>query len=294
MAKMSGGMHMSPGAVDADIERIPPRSPRRSAASSPATEFSPRASPSLTSSPSRSPGIVLTKEDGTRVRVPRSVLEAATIATAASPGSKFQKILIFDSGFGGLDMCVELALLGLCALIHIKGAHALFPKEALDDALRGHPGGSHLEMETTIKGIKFIAIGYKYNSKKSLFFLCAGGTGDGEYYVTKWPDSDGNILTRNVVRLVLASRYFTKNGASSARKRPRTTALRRLAGSALCAERQAAAAGITRNAIATSSTSNEAALVSNHKLNSLCSPLHQRSDLASAAQLLGFRLEIEV
>jgi len=77
---------------------------------------------------------VLTKEDGTRVRVPRSVLEAATIATAASPGSKFQKILIFDSGFGGLDMCVELALLGLCALIHIKGAHALFPKEALDDA----------------------------------------------------------------------------------------------------------------------------------------------------------------
>ena len=187
---------MSPGAVDADIERIPPRSPRRSAASSPATEFSPRASPSLTSSPSRSPGIVLTKEDGTRVRVPRSVLEAATIATAASPGSKFQKILIFDSGFGGLDMCVELALLGLCALIHIKGAHALFPKEALDDALRGHPGGSHLEMETTIKGIKFIAIGYKYNSKKSLFFLCAGGTGDGEYYVTKWPDSDGNILTR--------------------------------------------------------------------------------------------------
>ena len=93
-----------------------------------------------------------------------------------------------------------------------------------------------------------------------------------------------------MVRLVLASRYFTKNGASSARKRPRTTALRWLAGSALCAERQAAAAGITRNAIATSSTSNEAALVSNHKLNSLCSPLHQRSDLASAARLLGFRL----
>ena len=34
-------------------------------------------------------------------------------------------------------MCVELALLGYCALVHIKGAHALFPKDALDDALRG-------------------------------------------------------------------------------------------------------------------------------------------------------------
>lgn len=108
-------------------------------------------------------------------------------------------------------MCVELAKLGLCALIHIKGAHALFPKEALDDALRGHPGGSHLEMVTTIAGIKFIAIGYKYNSKKALFFLApegAGATTDGEPYRTKWPDADGNIMTRNVVRLVLASRYF--------------------------------------------------------------------------------------
>jgi hypothetical protein len=108
-------------------------------------------------------------------------------------------------------MCVELAKLGLCALIHIKGAHALFPKEALEDALRGHPGGSHLEMETTIDGIKFIAIGYKYNSKKTLFFLApegAGATTEGEFYVTKWPDEHGNIMTRNVMRLVLASRYF--------------------------------------------------------------------------------------
>lgn len=158
-----------------------------------------------------SPGIEVTKDDGTRIRLSRTIIEEATIATATSQGSKYQKILIFDSGFGGLDMCAELAKLGLCALIHIKGAHALFPKEALDDALRGHPGGSHLEMETTIGGIKFIAIGYKYNSKKTLFFLApegAGATTDGEPYVPKWPDEHGNIMTRNVVRLVLASRYF--------------------------------------------------------------------------------------
>ena len=165
----------------------------------------------LAPSPVSSPGIEVTTADGKGIRLSRRVLDDATIATATSPGSKYKKILVFDSGFGGLDMCVELAKLGLCALIHIKGAHALFPKEALDDALRGHPGGSHLEMETIIDGIKFIAIGYKYNSKKSLFFLApegAGATGEGEPYVTKWPDSDGNILTRNVVRLVLASRYF--------------------------------------------------------------------------------------
>ncbi len=145
------------------------------------------------------------------MRLSQSVLEAATIATATSAEAKFETICLFDSGFGGVDMCVELAVEKICALVHIKGAHALFPKEALDDALRGHPGGSHLELETTIKGIKFIAIGYKYNSKKTLFFLApegAGATVDGEPYVTKWPDVDGNIMTRNVMRLVLASRYF--------------------------------------------------------------------------------------
>ena len=64
------------------------------------------------------------------------MIDAATIGTATSPTSKYSKILLFDSGFGGFDMCVELALLGYCALVHIKGAHALFPKDALDDALR--------------------------------------------------------------------------------------------------------------------------------------------------------------
>ena len=201
---------MSPRVVREAVDRISPRSPGRSSSSS-SSSSSPQVPRNLAPSPVSSPGIEVTTADGKRIRLSRRVLDDATIATATSPGSKYKKILVFDSGFGGLDMCVELAKLGLCALIHIKGAHALFPKEALDDALRGHPGGSHLEMETTIKGIKFIAIGYKYNSKKTLFFLApegAGGTGDGEFYVTKWPDSDGNILTRNVVRLVLASRYF--------------------------------------------------------------------------------------
>ena len=31
---------------------------------------------------------------------------------------------------------------------------------------------------------------------------------DGEPYATKLPDADGNIMTRSVVRMVLASRYF--------------------------------------------------------------------------------------
>ena len=150
--------------------------------------------------------------DGRRISMSQRQVEEATIATRAEGStSPYSHILLFDSGFGGLDMCVALAKQGLASIVHIKSAHALFPKVALDDALRGAPGGSHLEMETIIDGIKFIAIGYKYNSKKTLFFLApegAGGTIDGEPYVTKWPDEHGNVMTRNVLRLVLASRYF--------------------------------------------------------------------------------------
>lgn len=162
--------------------------------------------------PPLSPRVEVTTLDGRRISLSKRQVEQATIATSAEGSSNpYSHVLLFDSGFGGLDMCVALAKKGLAAIVHIKSAHALFPKAALDDRLRGAPGGSHLECDTTIDGIKFIAVGYKYNSKKTLFFLApegAAGTVDGEPYVTKWPDEHGNVMTRNVLRLVLASRYF--------------------------------------------------------------------------------------
>jgi hypothetical protein len=102
-----------------------------------------------------------------RVRLPQSVIDAAKIATAAIPGSKYSNILIFFSRFVGLDMFVELALLGYCALIHIKSALALFSQGSSGRRPSRPPGCSHLEMVTTINVIKFIAIGYKYNTKKN-------------------------------------------------------------------------------------------------------------------------------
>ena len=73
------------------------------------------------------------------------------------------------------------------------------------------PGGKWLTMKTTVDGIDILAIAYKYNSKKILFFCApegAGATIDGEPYITKWPDEQGNVQCRNVLRLVLCSRYF--------------------------------------------------------------------------------------
>lgn len=73
------------------------------------------------------------------------------------------------------------------------------------------PGGKWLTMKTTVDGIDILAIAYKYNSKKTLYFCApegAGATIDGEPYITKWPDEHGNVQCRNFLRLVLCSRDF--------------------------------------------------------------------------------------
>ena len=100
-------------------------------------------------------------------------------------------------------MVVKLAKQGFASIVHIKNSFSGFPKDALEEQLRGMPGGSHLEMRATVDGVNVIAVGSKYNSKKTVFHLAsegAGSTVDGVAYTTQWPDEDGNVLTREVSR----------------------------------------------------------------------------------------------
>jgi hypothetical protein len=123
----------------------------------------------------------------------------------------YDRLFIYDSGWGGVSQVVAFAKRGLGCLIHIKNSHAGFPMEILEKNLRGMPGGSHLEMKCDIDGIVVIALGYKFNSKKTLFFSFAEGcatTTPGEPYVTQWPDELGNVLTREVDRPAAPARYF--------------------------------------------------------------------------------------
>lgn len=66
-------------------------------------------------------------------------------------------------------------------------------------------------MRTTVDGIVIIALGYNFNSKKTLFFAFPEGcapTTAGEPYITKWPDEDGNVLSREVDRPAAPARFF--------------------------------------------------------------------------------------
>jgi hypothetical protein len=77
------------------------------------------------------------------------------------------------------------------------------------------PGRMSLVMEaTTSKGVKLIAVGYKYNSSKVLCFVAtknAGSTLPGEPYRARFIDDFQNLLSRPVDRPQIISKYFLRS-----------------------------------------------------------------------------------
>ena len=202
----------APGAATAAMQSLtvqsPTRAPRAAAAA---------ASPSPTrrgTAPAPSPGVQVTLADGSKINIPKAAIDAATCGTRApTPDCPLHTLLIFDGGWGGVDMVVCLAKLGYAAIVHIKGATALFPHAELEEKLRGMPGGSSLEMKCEFQGITLMAVAYNYNSKKTLFFVAPEGAGttlEGVPYTTKWPDDHRNVQSRDVPRPCICSRYFLK------------------------------------------------------------------------------------
>ena len=157
-----------------------------------------------------SPKVPVVGPDGRTRFVPRRLYEESD-ASPEQPPVKPKYLYIFDSGWGGAIQAKTLKEHGYDSIIHIKNNFSGFPKDELEERLRGMPGGSHLEMEATIDDCELIAVGYKYNSKKTLFFVASKGsapTTAGEPYVTKFIDELRNVQERDVSRPALCSRYF--------------------------------------------------------------------------------------
>ena len=80
--------------------------------------------------------------------------------------------------------------------------------------MKDWPGGSHLVLESCIEEQGLLAIGYKYNRKKVLFFIATKGSGnfeDGIPYQQRYPDKYGNLRTRAVPRPKIISDYFQES-----------------------------------------------------------------------------------
>lgn len=112
-------------------------------------------------------------------------------------GDNKKLIVKGDSWFGSVRAAAALAQRGIQSILQIKTGHSLYPKDFIDEVLCNCPGGVHVVLEGIHPdGMKLIAIGYRYSSKKTLFFVMsefAGSTTKGDPYEMKFTDEHGNI-----------------------------------------------------------------------------------------------------
>jgi hypothetical protein len=77
----------------------------------------------------------------------------------------------------------------------------LFPKNFIDKALNDAPGGVWIVLEATHQGVPLVAIGYRYSTRTTLFFVAtkdSGTTAKGTPYEMKYTNDWGNVHVRYV------------------------------------------------------------------------------------------------
>ncbi len=120
-----------------------------------------------------------------------------------------------DSWFASIPTCVKLKQqFNVNFICIIKTNHAWYPKAFLNKVTEEWPDGSSTVLEATVENTPILAIGYKYNSKKTQCFVCtkgAGGTENGISYVAKWKDKNNNTCTHNIPCPAVVSKYYTNS-----------------------------------------------------------------------------------
>ncbi len=141
-----------------------------------------------------------------------------------------------DAWFGSVRSVCNVSLcekngVGKEAFFQLKNNSRGFPKKQLKDILKNEPGGASvvLTAKDPDTGTDLLAIGYKYNTKTTLFFVGtqgAGSTYDGCPYQMKFPDKHGNICVREVPRPAVISEYFEQSNCVDIHNQLRQYALR--------------------------------------------------------------------
>jgi len=126
-------------------------------------------------------------------------------------GDDRSALLQADAWFGSVKAAVALGKQGHQAVLQIKTGHAFYPKKFIEDTLKDAPGGVWIVLESIHEGIPLIAIGYRYSTRTTLFFVAtknAGSTKKGSPYEMKVTDDYGNVHVRDVDRPDIISNFF--------------------------------------------------------------------------------------
>jgi hypothetical protein len=101
-------------------------------------------------------------------------------------------------------------------MLQIKTGHGLYLKNYIETVLEGAPGGVWIVLEAVYQGAPLVAIGYRYSTWTTLFFIAtknAGSTRSGSPYHMKYTDDWGNIHSQDVERPQILSQFFECSNA---------------------------------------------------------------------------------
>lgn len=125
------------------------------------------------------------------------------------------ELFLGDAWFSSIELAVLTATnLHAHYIGVVKTNHSRYPRKYLKQVMDKWPGGSYLNLTTTIDGVKLYATGYKYCNRKALNFLWtdgAGSTEPGSPYEAVWMDSNGNRSVRFIERPSVVSCYFERS-----------------------------------------------------------------------------------
>ena len=84
-----------------------------------------------------------------------------------------------DAWFGSVSAAAALGVRGHQAVMQVKTNSSLFPKKFIADMLDGMPGGVKIVLKGTAPNeVPLVAIGYRYSTKTSLFFVTTEDAGN--------------------------------------------------------------------------------------------------------------------
>ena len=120
-------------------------------------------------------------------------------------------VLIGDTWFGSIKAAAVWKR-NIDIVYQIKTNYGLFPKQFIEDKLKDASGGTYIVLEDKhLEGADLVVIGYRYNSKVTLYFVItknAGSTRKGKLYEMKFADSHSNVHMRLVDWPSVISEFF--------------------------------------------------------------------------------------
>ena len=121
------------------------------------------------------------------------------IDSCRSAEEERKPLLIYgDSWFGSKKCCRYLKKeLGHESVMAVKTNHSGLPKEELEKLMDNYPSGASVVLKSTENDCVLYFIGYKYNSRKVLCFICSENAGSfqpGKPYEARFPNRSGNVM----------------------------------------------------------------------------------------------------